>query len=173
MSASGFGRKGFNNSAAPQPQIASLAQHRVEPIDEMAIKRAAFIAAERSRRDTAVPFSAQQQERPSQYDDAALRQYSELTKAPLKQKSMFLAYILWYFGGIVSAHRFYLGATDSAFKQCGGVVGGAIVLGMGVSMHVSAISTIGAVTLIGAVMWCLLDLFFIPSLCRKANTPAI
>ncbi|GAA1737002.1 TM2 domain-containing protein [Luedemannella helvata] len=69
-----------------------------------------------------------------------------ITSAPVKTKSVGVAYALWFFLGVIGVHQFYLG------------------------------NTIRAVTYIFTLGWLgiglLIDLFTIPSQVRKANGEA-
>lgn len=58
-------------------------------------------------------------------------------------KSVVLAYIFWFFLGIVSGHRFYLGRPATAILQ---VLSYLIVVG---------------------IVWYIIDLFLIPGMIRK------
>jgi len=90
-------------------------------------------------------------------------------RAPGPRKSMLLAYVLWWFGYAFSAHRFYLGDTAGAVKQCGLFLGSLVVMiagGMSESTPVVVIGTIGLCIAFG---WFMVDMFRIPGMCRRAN----
>ena len=90
-------------------------------------------------------------------------------RAPGPRKSMLLAYVLWWFGYAFSAHRFYLGDTAGAVKQCGLFLGSLVLMiggGMANSTPVVVIGTIGLCIGFG---WFMVDMFRIPGMCRRAN----
>lgn len=61
------------------------------------------------------------------------------------KKSTGAAYLLWFFLGIVSAHRFYLGRTGTAFLQ------------------------IASYFIFIGFVWLLIDAFLIPGMIRDSN----
>ncbi|MGE0255222.1 MAG: TM2 domain-containing protein [Alphaproteobacteria bacterium] len=77
-------------------------------------------------------------------------------------KSMLLAYVLWFFLGSFGVHRFYLGFRTSA----------TIMLVLAVASLLLAVVLIGGFA--GAVLavWWLVDIFLIPGLVREANAAA-
>jgi len=106
----------------------------------LAAGRAAFLAEERARAER--PGSAVD-------DGFAL------------PKSAATAYLLWFFLGGVSAHRFYLGYTISAAIQ--------LALGPLCWLLLLTGSFWALVPLMGAGLWILADAFLIPSMARDAN----
>ena len=119
---SGFGRKGVGLSApagsAPASAEPAGADLRVlhnsvrggaivrpdwPPAgnDELARKREAFLAAERARPK----------------HEGGLSPAAEGFAAVRPQRSLSTAYVLWFFFGQLSAHRFYLGAFQSGAIQ--------------------------------------------------------
>ncbi|MGQ0589886.1 MAG: NINE protein [Sphingosinicella sp.] len=75
---------------------------------------------------------------------------------------MAAAYILWFFLGGLSAHRFYLGFTTSAIIQ-------ALLAPMAYMMMLGASLGLGLICLIVAWIWILSDVFTIPGMLRQAN----
>lgn len=171
MQGGGFGRKGLGEGAAP-PQRGVIPAQRAPSVDsEMAAKRAAFIAAERARQlDGDFPERAGEDHHPdySERTEDLLRQTPYRTAAG-KKKSLMLAYVYWYFAGPVSAHRFYLGETSSAIKQSGAFFCGLIVMTIGFFAQSHAITVGGVISICLAFGWIMLDMFYLPGLCRKAN----
>jgi TM2 domain-containing membrane protein YozV len=135
MSGASFGRKG----AGPDPDLAA--------------RRAAFLAAERAR-----PKSA-----PSEAEDGFGR--ARATERPyVSRKTMGTAYLLWFFLGGVSAHRFYLGFRTSAIIQL-------MLTPLGYAMLWSK-SSAGLLLVPAAGIWILVDAFLIPGMVNKANERA-
>jgi TM2 domain-containing membrane protein YozV len=86
--------------------------------------------------------------------DAALMMQYDASK-----KSTGIAYLLWFFLGMLGVHRFYLGQTGT------GIAILAITLGSFILMAVA----IGFVTIAISGIWVLVDLFLIPGMARKHN----
>ena len=59
-----------------------------------------------------------------------------------QSQSVVLAYVFWFFLGLLSAHRFYLGRPGSAVAQ---IVGNILIIGL---------------------LWTLIDIFLIPGMLR-------
>lgn len=82
------------------------------------------------------------------------------------ERSVAIAYLLWFFFGGFSAHRFYLGATHSAIVQAS-----FFFVSLALIATMSAFSMLGA--FLGAIwaFWVLIDLFRIPAVharfCRQ------
>ena len=131
MSGATFGRKGAGPDA------------------DLAARRAAFLAEERARAQ-----SARTEDRA--FDDGLPR-----SRAPVAEKSMGIAYLLWFFLGGLGAHRFYLGAHSSAMMQL-------ILAPIGWSMLLAR-QPIGLLVVLLAGLWILTDAFVIPGMVRKAN----
>jgi TM2 domain-containing membrane protein YozV len=112
----------------------------------MAARRAAFLAEERAR-----------SERPAPADGIAA------SRAPtfIREKSVGTAYLLWFFFGGLSGHRFYLG-----FPASGAIQLALTPLGYGLLIGKSPV---GFAVLICAWLWILGDAFVIASLARAAN----
>jgi len=120
--------------------------------DEIARKRAAFLAAERARQSD------------NGLSEAAVR-YGNTAERPVR--SLPMAYLLWFILGQVSAHRFYLGAYKSAMIQVGMFVF-CILLALGSSKGAqSATLPVAAVALVVWAVWVLGDVFFIHRIHRQ------
>ncbi|MEQ1725611.1 MAG: TM2 domain-containing protein [Sphingopyxis sp.] len=76
-------------------------------------------------------------------------------------RSMLLAYVFWYFAAGVGAHRFYLGATQSAIIMLGMFWGGLAMM--------LVFPPLGLLGIFGWALWTIADLFLIPGLCRRYN----
>ncbi|MBM3560358.1 MAG: TM2 domain-containing protein [Alphaproteobacteria bacterium] len=75
-------------------------------------------------------------------------------------KSMLLAYAVWFFPlGALGIHRFYLGATESAF----------ILLALTVVSSVLNYVGVGPLLGLVVVIWLIVDIFLIPGMVRAAN----
>jgi TM2 domain-containing membrane protein YozV len=116
------------------------------PDADLAARRAAFLAAERAR---------PRQSPPGEEIAVATR------PTFVREKSLSTAYLLWFFFGGVSAHRFYLGSPASGAIQLA-----LTPLGYGLLIGKSQV---GYAILLCAWLWILADLFIIPSLTRAAN----
>ena len=154
MASASFGRKGLSADVTAQEpvrrrQFGQAGTASAE--DAMAERRAAFLAAERAR--------------------AADVDHDSDVEVPVRPggarailvggKSTATAYILWFFLGGLSAHRFYLGAPLTAIAQ---------VSLWYVSLMFFMAGNPGAFYLLTAGwLWIIADLFFIPKLRDAAN----
>jgi TM2 domain-containing membrane protein YozV len=136
MSGASFGRKG----SAPAPDLAA--------------RRAAFLAEERAR--------AQHAPAGGRVEDEFARPLAE--RPYVSRKTMGTAYLLWFFLGGVSAHRFYLGFRTSAIVQM-------LLTPLGYAMLWSK-SPLGLLAVPAAGVWILVDAFLIPGMVTKANERA-
>jgi len=135
MSGASFGRKG----AGSDPDLAA--------------RRAAFLAQERARPKTDPAASEEDFARP------------RLTERPyVSTKTIGTAYLLWFFLGGFSAHRFYLGFSTSAIVQL-------LVTPIGYAMLMSK-SPAGFIFIAAGALWLLVDAFMIPGMVTKANERA-
>jgi hypothetical protein len=121
------------------------------PAPDLAARRAAFLAEERAR--------AQHSPR---VDDDFARPSGE--RPYVSRKTMGTAYLLWFFLGGVSAHRFYLGFRTSAIVQM-------LLTPLGYAMLWSK-SPAGLLFVPVAGLWILADVFMIPGMVAKANDRA-
>jgi TM2 domain-containing membrane protein YozV len=113
----------------------------------LAARRAAFLAEERAR-----------SQRPAQ---DGVRPPPASTHALVREKSVATAYLLWFFLGGLSAHRFYLGFSTSGAIQ---------VTLLPISWALIASGSLAAfVTMAAGSIWILVDAFLIPGLQREAN----
>jgi TM2 domain-containing membrane protein YozV len=161
MASAGFGRK--VTVGAPDPQA------------ELAARREAFIAAERARRASeganAEPgFAAGA----TGYGKSRSAQPASMSSGPffVREKSLMTAYLLWFFLGGFSAHRFYLGYSASASAQLFLRFGGVMIFFAGAGSKASSMGALGLLMFgIGSV-WMLIDGFLIPGMRREANRTA-
>jgi TM2 domain-containing membrane protein YozV len=177
MAGGGFGRKGLQpgeTAAPPARGFGARAAALPEADDPFARQREAFIAAERARRaaesGTGGSYRGDLRESPPPARASRASQGSTGSR-----KSMGIAYVLWFFACVLSAHRFYLGAWRSALVQLGMFVGGWLVAAITVWSGTAetggpgGIGLVGPFTMIGALLWMLFDAFLIPGLCKRAN----
>lgn len=163
----GFGRKGATD--------ASMAQ-----------KRAAFIASERQNafaggpqpgamRDALKTQTLRSAAVGGSMTDAGItpeqaRAAMGIQASSRPEKSLMLAYVLWFFACAVSAHRFYLGAVQSALVQMGFYLGGWVIiyLSLGTKQWGSSFYLGAFLVMIGSV-WMLIDLFLIPGIRNRMD----
>jgi TM2 domain-containing membrane protein YozV len=142
MSGATFGRKG----AGLDPDLAA--------------RRAAFLAAERAR-----PQQAASPEGGSDLGtEDGFSRPRLIERAYVPRKTMGTAYLLWFFLGGLSAHRFYLGFRISAIIQM-------LLTPLGYAMLLTK-SPVGLLAVPAAGLWILADAFLIPSMVAKANERA-
>lgn len=110
----------------------------------LAARRAAFLAEERARLQ-------QDGDRP----------IASAGSPFVRDKSIGTAYLLWFFLGGLSAHRFYLGFSTSGAIQVA-------LLPISWALIVSG-SLAAFMTLAASSVWLLADAFLIPGLQREAN----
>ena len=130
--------------------------------DAIAAKRQAFIAAERLQRDSNGQVLQGTRSVPAERD------YSATFGEEKPEKSLAVAYILWFFLGGFSAHRFYLGAYASAGMQFG-----LIFFAFAASMLGGAFVGLGGFLVVIWSLWLVIDLFLIPGVRRKFCSTAI
>ena len=133
MSGAAFGRKQTADGAA------------------MAARLAAFVAEERAR--------AARQAQEQGHDGA--RPLAGAFPVFVREKSMGTAYLLWFFLGGLSIHRFYLGFPLSGAIQ-------AALLPISWALILSG-SLAAFLTMTAGSLWILADAFLIPGLRSKAN----
>ena len=76
------------------------------------------------------------------------------------KKSVLVAYLFWFFLGLLGAHRFYLGLNQSGTTILMLIVG---------SFAIAAMSGTGLFLLLIPVIWVLVDAILIPSLVQQHN----
>jgi len=143
MSGATFGRKG----AAPSADLAA--------------RRAAFLAEERARAQAA-PAPASVTRAPG--SEGGLTRPPLIERPYVARKTMGTAYLLWFFLGGLSAHRFYLGFRASAIIQM-------LLTPFGYAMLMSK-SPVGLLLVPAAGLWILVDVFLIPGMVATANERA-
>lgn len=148
MTARTFGRKGGVELAPPSRPVFGNAAPDAEPADpEMQRRVEAFLASERARKDNR--------------SGNGVRGTAAANLAPVPgEKSLVAAYVIWFFFGAISGHRFYLGFPVSGVIQASlWFVSWMLIMG----------GFFGAVLSLGiAGMWTLTDAFLIPGLHRQA-----
>lgn len=149
--ASQFGRKAVARpvgAAAPAPS------------SDIAAKRAAFIAAERAQREA---------EGHGPHEAAPTVTYVPAGPFYVRDKSMGLAYVLWFLLGGLSVHRFYLGyATSGAIQLFLRLGGAAIILGGGRGID-PAMAWLAILMILAGSLWMLFDAFLIPGMVRQGS----
>ncbi len=122
----------------------------------------AFIAAERAR-------NAEESRSTRGSGEAGISEaaasYKSMAAPPTR--SLWMAYLLWFLFGQLSAHRFYLGAYQSAIVQVGLFV---TVIFLALSAPGGSISTLGPVMVALIVVWALWvvgDVFVIHRIHRR------
>jgi TM2 domain-containing membrane protein YozV len=134
MSGATFGRKQTADGAA------------------LVARRAAFIAEERAR-------AAQLAQGGSGFESP--RPGPAATPAYVREKGLGTAYLLWFFLGGLSVHRFYLGYSSSGAVQLSLPLIGYALLASG--------SLTGLIFTAAAGLWILADGFMIPGMQRACN----
>lgn len=162
----GFGRKGVVAGVTPPSASTGFGQHRTAAADRddgLSAAARAFLAQEHGNRG-------------SRSDDAgALGPGHSGRSASGGERSMLLAYVLWWFAAPLGAHRFYLGAYRSAIAMFtlfwGGILLGAV---MSKQSTVSAggvfVPPVGISMVLIWIVWCLVDAFLIPGMVRRWRT---
>lgn len=149
-----FGRKGLEGGAhvpASRGRVMLNGEQLTDPVED---RRTAFLAEERSRRAEVRPASRSQEgisDIAASYQPAYSRSGGE--------RNIWIAYLLWFVIGQFSAHRFYIGATQSAVVQLALFIGSLIIMFIFPPM--------GLIGFVIWALWLLADLFLIPGLIRK------
>ena len=151
----------------PRSRIADARAHegtRAEITDpaEIARLRAEFIAAEKAehaRKNPTGDLSEVARGRRNEWKSPSAVDH-------LQAGGTGMVYAMWALLGLLSGHRFYLGAHASALLQAALFVGGAVSLWQGGVDDLLLISA-GFIMLLGFGLWYLADLLFIPGLVRK------
>jgi hypothetical protein len=141
-----------------------MAPTQSSALSDLEARRAAFIAAERARRLSEGEVSL------SKHTDGARREVPTGPFFVRNEKSIGIAYLLWFFLGGFSAHRFYVGATATACTQLFLNVGGIFMLLSGAASKDVGGASFGLLMMATAGIWLIVDIFLIPGLCRRAST---
>lgn len=155
MAGATFGRKGVA-AAAPTGRraqfVATAAPAAPSADDELARRREAFLAEERAR-------SGRNQE-VDPIESAERAKQAGLPSFP-GRKSLSVAYALWFFLSVISAHRFYLGRWITGSVQT--------VLWYVSLMFWMAGHDLALYPLVTGLTWIGIDLFLIPGMLRAIN----
>jgi TM2 domain-containing membrane protein YozV len=173
MTARSFGRKGAIGAAPSPPRIGLVAgqprsfqpMHRKAPApdDEIEARRAAFVAEERARSGSGAGPAAQAV---SAATESALRAFKarvEFESFP-KDRSLRVAYLLWFVTGLAGGHRFYLRRPITGAIQAllfAGCVGAAVFY-----QYYPAFAGLGL-----SWLWMVADGFLIRAMYRSAGAP--
>ncbi len=134
-----------------------------DPGGEIARKREAFIAAERARRSEEHGGDG---DRGTGWDGGTGGGVSDIAShfrgTARPQRSLWTAYLLWFILGQISAHRFYLGVTRSAFIQLGLFIGSLLLIATAGTNTGPAFVGMGLFAV--WIVWILGDVFFIHKL---------
>jgi TM2 domain-containing membrane protein YozV len=172
MAAGNFGRKGAIGAASAAPRIGLVAgqprsfqpMHKRPPSsdDEIEARRAAFVAEERARTGSGrasieLPFSAA--------TESALQAFKaqvEFDTLPA-DRSLKIAYLLWFVTGLAGGHRFYLrrpltGALQALLFAC--------CIGAAIAEYYPAFAGLGV-----SWLWMVADGFLIRRMYRAAGAP--
>ena len=76
------------------------------------------------------------------------------------KKSVVIAYLLWFFFGLLGVHRFYLSQTGT----------GLAILFLTLGSIFLSIVGIGFVTIWIPIIWVFIDIFLIPGMARQFNS---
>ena len=190
-----FGRKGLAEAPrlTPGQAMALRAMPAPEPqarpqAEAISPALAAFLAAERAERGAEPGLSdvAQGIAHPAARPTSPGGGLS-LAKAPMfaaeptipaprqvtivhrAERTLLLAYVLWFFTGGFSGHRHYLGRHGSALAQTG-IYWAGMIMAMTAMFGMNAgLLGVGIVIAGGAGWWIIIDAFLIPGMVRKYN----
>lgn len=149
MTARSFGRKGMAASFATAPSRRAAFGARnpdhfeAVEIDENALRRAAFVAEERARKET--PAEASLPCEPAAPTDRSLK----------------TAYILWFCAGLAGGHRFYLRRPLTGAVQAAALAGG---WGAAIAEYYAGFAMVGL-----SCLWMLADGFLIARMHKTAG----
>ena len=90
---------------------------------------------------------------------AAKATASTMMRYDENKKSMVVSYLLWFFLGMLGAHRFFLGQKHSAVAQLALFIVGLVTSFLGV----------GLIVLGGLAIWVIVDAFLIPGWVTEHN----
>ena len=136
---------------------ATFGRKRTGPDPDLAARRAAFLAQERARPREAAPAG----DRFGTAPGLGIGPPPVTERPYVPRKTMGTAYLLWFFLGGLSAHRFYLGFRVSAIIQL-------MLTPIGYAMLMTKSPT-GLLAVPLAGLWILADAFLIPGMVAKAN----
>lgn len=127
-----------------------------DPEDEYSPQMRAFLAEERKSRGAGMePGISEIAARTSIKPKAAK------SGAAGTNRSMVLAYVLWYFAAAIAAHRFYLGAIQSAIAMTALFWVGLLTMYF--------VPSLGLVLFGGWFIWAIVDMFLIPGMVRATR----
>jgi TM2 domain-containing membrane protein YozV len=173
---SGFGRKGLES--APQLTPGQAMALRATPVQAtepqepiVSPQLAAFLAGERAARRQVEPGLSDVALEPraslNEGRTAASSATASGVDAQKPERSMVLAYVLWWFAAPLGAHRHYLGAHVSGFVQMGvWIAVFACMMAAGIA-GASSMFVLGMTLLVGSLIWFIGDAFAIPGMLRQ------
>ena len=154
-----FGRRAV---ASPQPKP-------VRPLDELAALREEFLEQERQRRAELARRNGEMSELAVTYDAKPAGKAGPGSKT-ISERSVGMAYALWALFGFVSAHRFYLGATRSAWVQAAVFVSGFVIMQIVENNPEAGMLVFAGILLLMAWgIWIIADAFLTLRLARKRD----
>ena len=152
-----FGRR---EVATPQPASA-------RPLDELAALREQFLASERARRAELATRHGEMSDVATNFDDRLAKgKVGASAAASTGDRSLGVAYGLWLALSPFAAHRFYLGAVNSAYLQTGIFLIGAAILLLAPA-EAQAVTFFGILCLLGWGCWVLADALLTARLFNK------
>jgi hypothetical protein len=158
--AGGFGQaRGFSTAQATTPRA---------PADDMSPELRAFLAEERARK------AAVSEPGLTDISTGFERPVARAAQRSGGERSMVLAYVIWWFGGILGFHRFYLRAYQSGFAYLGLFWGGLLIAAVTSTQSSASIGGVflpppGIAMVLATFVWFFIDAFLIPGLTRRAN----
>jgi len=166
MTARSFGRKNLEGCAPSPPRAGLVAgqprsfqpMHNQPPQsdDELEARRAAFVAEERARSGT------KGEEVPDEAREQALRKFkAEAAPLPPTDRSLKVAYALWFLTGLAGGHRFYLR------RPVTGTVQAALFLGCWGATFLEYYAAFGGLAL--SCIWMIADGFLIERLHKTSG----
>ncbi len=183
MTQGGFGRKGLADNDLERRKAAFIAAERQRRADGEADSGPAMQTPETplagfGGAQTANGFAAAPRRNfgttagPGYHDSGISNEQAReaigMRPAPKPEKSLMLAYVYWYFAGMIGAHRFYLGAHKSGGYQLGLFLGALFCLFLAAGgKTLGMFGFLGLAGLLGCFVWILVDMFLIPGLRRK------
>lgn len=156
----GFGRKGVDHAmdAASAPTLRQAQSDGLSPAAR------AFLAADRAQR-APEPDDRVRTDAAFASAIAAERSRPRQRRSGVSDRSMFVAYVLWWFSSPIAAHRFYLRHYSSAWAMLGLFIGGFALAVVWPPLTVLA--------WIAWFLWVVVDAFKIPGMTRTCNGPGV